>query len=95
MLLLRLGPFAIEAGRAAVSATCATVDRRLPLMSMLTIPYFNLAAADCVVMSSTWVLVAKLGSYDGVLDGKRVVVTDVFAGTEGTQVRSCINQGLG
>ena len=72
-----------EASRAAMFATCATADLHLPFMSILTFPYDNLVAADCVVMCSARVLVAELGSYGGVLDGKRVVLTDVLVGAEG------------
>ena len=85
VLLFGVGSVAsVVADRASFSAACATVDRSLPLMSMLTIPYHNLAAADCVVTSSAWIFVAELGSYGGVFSGKRVVLTDISVGTEGT-----------
>ena len=97
MLVFWLGSAASsEADRASGFATCAIPDRSLPLMLMLTFPYHNLAAADCVVVSSAWVLVAELGSNSEVIYGKRVVLTDSFVGTEGTScafgpvVHSCL-----
>ena len=85
MLLFGLGSVAgVEAERASFSATCATVNRSLPLMPMLTITYYNLAVTDCVVTSRAGILLAELSSNIGVFGGKRVVLTNIFAGTEGT-----------
>lgn len=52
-------------------------------MSMLTVPYYNLAAADRIVMSSGWVPVTNLGSKSGGFSGKRVVLTDSSVGSIG------------
>ena len=87
MLLSRLKYVAsLETSRASLFTTCAPVDRSLPLMCMLTLPNDNFAAAYCVVVSSAGILVAELGSDGGLVDSKRVVMTDICVGTKGTRV---------
>ena len=52
-------------------------------MSMLTLPYDSLAATDCIVMCVALVLVTELGSNGRCFGQEGVMLTDIFAGTEG------------
>ena len=72
------------AGWAAILEICAIVNGSLPLMPILTFPYYNLAAAVHKVMCSALVLATELGSDGRSFDGKRAVLTNTFLGTEGT-----------
>ena len=73
-----------EASRAAMFATCATVDGSLPLMSMVTLPCDNCLAAVRVIMCSALVLVAELGSDGRSFGGKQVVLTNKLLSAEWT-----------
>ena len=78
MSLSGLGSVAsIEAVRASFFAVCTADDPRIPLMPILTLPCYNLVAADCVVMCCAFVLVTEFSSYSRVFGSKRVVLADI------------------
>ena len=82
MSLLALGSVAsIEAVRAAAFAIGATADPCIPFMPILTLPSYNLIAADCVVMCCVLVLVTELSSYSRLFGSKRIVLADFVIGT--------------
>ena len=74
MTLLRLLAVLCSTDRAAAFLACATVDLRIPLMPMLTLPNHRITAASYVVVCSAWVLATELSRNSRSLGGKGVVL---------------------